>query len=177
MIVPAWQGNWEKRIYDRLFQLDFASLTAFADRRPIATLERLAQELGPGSDVAPVQLEWLLRHEAREAGRVHRFARGVLVRQMHEYFPRGWMRADRPSPGPSSPNEWCRASLYATWCGRVGEEYDAPAERVWDSLQEIAAVGWLPVNPDDPIIVQAFREGQFPEDADPDKKGEPRGLA
>jgi hypothetical protein len=177
MRVPAWEGNWEKRIYDRVFQRDFPSLTAFADSRPTATLKDLAEELASENDVAPGQLERLLRHEAQETRHVHRFARSALVRQMHEYFSQGWMRADKPSPGPSSPDEWCRASVYATWSGCVGEEYDAPTDRVWDSLKKIARVGWLPSGPDDPIIVQAFREGRFPEDADANKDGETGGPA
>jgi hypothetical protein len=175
MRIPAWQGNWEKRIYGRVFQRDFASLTAFADTRPTVTLEQLARELGPEKDIAPVQVEWLLLDEARKTGRGHRFARPALVRQVHEFFPQGWNRADRPSPGPSSPDEWCRVSVYSTWRGGAGlrEEYDAETDRVFDSLERIAPVGWLPSGPDDPIIVQAFREGRFPEDSDAGKPGGP----
>jgi hypothetical protein len=167
MKVPSWEGDWKNRIYDRVFQHDFRSLTSFADARPTATLEQLAQELGP--HVAPVQLEWLLRDEAKEDGRVHRFARSALARQVHECFPQGWMRGDRV--------DWYRASVYSDWRGCVGEEYNAPTNRVWDSLKKIAHVGWLPSGPDDPIIVQVFREGRFPEDADGNKGGEAGGPA
>jgi len=168
MRVPAWQGDWQKRIYDRVVERDFPSLTAFAESRPTATLMQLAEELG-AEDIAVVQLESLLRHEARETRRVHRFARSAIVRQIHEYFPRGWMRADRPSPGPSSPNEWCRVSVYATWRGRLGEEFDSETDKVFGLLEKTAPVGWLPSGPDDPIIVQAFKEGGFPEDVEPGK--------
>ncbi len=46
-----------------------------------------------------------------------------------------------------------------------------------ESLERIAAVGWLPSGADDPIIVQAFREGRFPEDTDARDKGETGGPA
>jgi hypothetical protein len=166
MRVPAWQGDWETRIYDRVRQLDFATLTAFADARPTATLEQLARELGPEKDIAPVQVEWLLRHEAQETQRVHRFARSALVRQVHEVFPRGWMRGERA--------EWNRILVGAEWITALGEERRAAAERVWDSLMKIASIGWLPSSPDDPILVQAFREGRFQEDG-PGEKGETGG--
>ncbi len=175
MRVPAWQGDWEKRINERVLQRGFHSVTAFADSRPTATLMQLADELGPRDDVAAFQLECLLRDEARQAKQVHRFARATLVRKIHEYFPQGWMRADRPSPGPSSPNEWCRASVFAEWSTGIGEEHDAATDRVWDSLKKTAPVGWLPMGPDDPIIIQAFREGQFPEDSDGGQRGETGG--
>jgi hypothetical protein len=85
------------------------------------------------------------------------------------------MRANTPSPGPSSPNEWCRTSVYATWRGRLGEEYDAETDRVFDTLERIAPLGWLPAGPDDPIIEQAFKEGGFPGDAEPGGRGERGG--
>jgi hypothetical protein len=147
-----------------VFQRDFRSVTAFADSRPTDTLKQLSEELASENDVAG-QLESLLRYEAQETGRVHRFARSALARQVHEHFPQGWMRGDRA--------DWYRASVYSDWRGCVGEEYNAPTDRVWDSLKKIARVGWLPSGPDDPIIVQAFREGRFPEDADAREMGGP----
>jgi hypothetical protein len=173
MTIPAWEGNWEKRIYDRVFERDFRDLTAFAEARPTATLMQLADELSSQDDIAPVQLERLLRDEALAAARVHRFARSALVRAIHEYFPQGWNRAIRPAPGPSSPEEWCRIRVYSTWRGGGGfrEEYDAETDKVFDALERIAPVGWLPSGPDDPIILHAFREGGFPEDGETSKVG------
>jgi hypothetical protein len=171
------QGDWRRRIIDRVFERNFKSLTVFADSLPTATLERLAQALGPEGDVVVAQLESLLREEAEESGRIHRFARSALVRQVHEHCPRGWNRADRPSPGPSSPDEWCRIRVYSTWCGRMGGELDTVADRVFDSLERIAPVGWLPSGPEDPIIIQAFREGRFPEDGDASGSGQTSGTA
>ena len=73
MSVPAWQGDWEKRIYDRVHQRDFPNLTAFSESRSTATLKQLARELAPENDIAAVQLEQLLRQEARAAGQLNRF--------------------------------------------------------------------------------------------------------
>jgi hypothetical protein len=177
MKIPAWQGNWEKRIYDRVFQRDFPTLTALADSRPTATLKELARDLGPEKDIAPIQVEWLLRHEAEQSRMFHRFARSVLVREIHAFFPQGWNRATRPAPGPSPPDEWCRAGIWADWVIGLGESHKTAAKRVWHSLERTAAVGWLPSGPDDPIIVQAFREGGFPEDGDATETGETNGPA
>jgi hypothetical protein len=156
MRVPAWQGDWEKRVYDRVSQRDFPSVTAFADSRPTASLKELAHELGRDKDVAALQLERLLRREARDTGRVHRFARAALVREIHEFFPRGWMRGERV--------DFSRASVWAKWISRLGDEHEAAADRVWESLERRVAEGWLPSGPDDPIILKAFQEGRFPED-------------
>ena len=175
MTIPAWEGNWEKRIHDRVFARDFRDLTAFAEARPTATLMQLADELGPQDDIAAVQLELLLRDEALAAARIHRFARSALVRKVHENFPRGWNRADTPSPGPSSPDEWCRASVWAEWVTWLGEEHKAAAKRVWHSLERHVSTGWLPSGPDDSIIVQAFREGGFPEDGEIRSGGDASG--
>jgi hypothetical protein len=159
MKVPAWQGDWEKRVYDRVLELDFSSVTAFADSRPTASLKELARELGRDKDVAALQLERLLRREARDTGRVHRFARAALVREVHEYFPQGWMRGETL--------DFNRASVWAEWVSRLGEEHRAAAESVWDRLKQHTPVGWLPSGPDDPIILKAFHEGRFPEDSQP----------
>jgi hypothetical protein len=55
----------------------------------------------------------------------------------------------------------------------LGQERKSAAARVWERLELHVAAGWLPSNPDDPAIVQAFREGGFPEDADPGRSKEP----
>ena len=163
MRIPAWEGDWQRRIYERVFQRDFPSVTAFADSRPTTTLKQLANDLSSDKDVAAIQLETLLRAEARKDGRVHRFARSALVREIHEYFPQGWMRRE--------PADFARASVYAKWCSRIGEEHDAATDSVWASLKKSAPVGWLPSGPDDSIILHAFREGGFPEDGETCKVG------
>jgi hypothetical protein len=155
----AWQGDWEKRIYERVHERDFSSLAAFSESRPTASLKQLARELGPENDIAAVQLEQLLRQEARSTGRINRFARSALVREVNEFFPDGWMRGDS--------TDFRRAGVWAKWIARLGEEHDAPADRVWHSLERAAPTGWLPSGPDDPIIVQVFKEGSFPEDVEP----------
>lgn len=168
MRIPSWEGNWERRIRDRVGERHFASVTAFAESRPTATLVELADELG-AEDVAAVQVEALLRDEARETSSIHRFARSMLVREVHHFFPDGWMRGDRV--------EWNRAGVWAKWVSRLGQEQKSAAERVWDSLESHVPLGWLPSGPDDPIIMQAFTEGGFPEDADPGGRGKAGGPA
>jgi hypothetical protein len=71
--------------------------------------------------------------------------------------------------------DFSRASVWAEWVSRLGEEHRAAAESVWDRLKRLASVGWLPMGVDDPIILEAFREGRFPEDSDASKSGETSG--
>ncbi|RYZ15535.1 MAG: NUDIX hydrolase, partial [Myxococcaceae bacterium] len=50
----AWQGNIKARLYERVRERGYESLTAFADARPAVPLYVLADELG--NDVAAVQV-------------------------------------------------------------------------------------------------------------------------
>lgn len=51
----SWQGNWKVRLYERVRERGYDSLTAFADARPTASLVELAEELGK-DDIAGVQV-------------------------------------------------------------------------------------------------------------------------
>jgi hypothetical protein len=41
-----WRGNWRVRLYERVRERGYDSLTAFANARPTASLVALAEELG-----------------------------------------------------------------------------------------------------------------------------------
>ncbi|KFE67263.1 hypothetical protein DB31_8616 [Hyalangium minutum] len=47
----AWQGQWKVRLYERLRERGYPTLTAFAEARPAIPLHVLAEELGE-DDVA-----------------------------------------------------------------------------------------------------------------------------
>src|SRR5687767_917240 len=88
----AWQGNWKARLYERVRERGYDSLTAFAEARPAVPLYVLADELGK-DDVAAVQLLGGLHDEAERRKQVTRFVRDMLVREMSEGLPDGWPAA------------------------------------------------------------------------------------
>ncbi|CAM4456747.1 Conserved uncharacterized protein [Corallococcus exiguus] len=51
----SWQGNWRVRLYERVRERGYDSLTAFAEARPTASLVELADELGE-DDIAGAQV-------------------------------------------------------------------------------------------------------------------------
>jgi hypothetical protein len=84
-----WQGNWVVRLYERVRERGYDSLTAFADERPTASLVDLAKELGK-DDIAGVQVLRGLLAEAERRKQVTRFVRDVFVRLWSQSVPDGW---------------------------------------------------------------------------------------
>src|SRR3954466_15767828 len=85
----SWQGNWKARLYERVRERGYDSLTAFAEARPAVPLYLLAEELGK-DDVAGVQVLSGLQAEAEQRKQVTRFVRDVLVRLLSQSLPTGW---------------------------------------------------------------------------------------
>ncbi|AKF80532.1 hypothetical protein MFUL124B02_12995 [Myxococcus fulvus 124B02] len=85
----SWQGNWIARLYERVRERGYDSVTAFAEARPTASLVALAEELGP-DDIAGVQVFKGLVAEAERSRKLTRLARGQLVRELSEALPNGW---------------------------------------------------------------------------------------
>ena len=153
MREQTWQGDWLARIHQRVNALGFRSVAAFADTRPKATLMQLAAELG--GDVAAIQVEGALRHEAERTGPIESFARDLLVRYIHNDLPMGWRIGDR--------FDFDRAGVFANWSAGVEGLLDKPNRKTaWGLLKEAdIPAGWLPEGPDDPFIVQAFAGVRF----------------
>ena len=153
MSTQTWQSDWPFRIYSRLEELGFHSLSEFLDSRPGDTLIAIADELG--TDVAAVQLEALWYREASERGQIARFLSSLLVRCIRRALPDGWSRGDR--------FEFKLAGAFASWA-RVVDEILSDDERdaVHDALCEMSpAEGWLPVYPHDRIttaLVKAIED-------------------
>ncbi|NPC70388.1 NUDIX hydrolase [Corallococcus exiguus] len=85
----SWQGNWRVRLYERVRERGYNSLTAFAEARPAVSLNQLAEELGK-DDIAGVQVLSGLHAAAEQRKQVTRFVRDVLVRELSESLPQGW---------------------------------------------------------------------------------------
>ena len=147
----AWRGDWHFRMKEILAGRGFNSLTAFARSRPTATLKALADEIGIG-DVAPIQVQWVLVEEAREAGTLEECARDLLVRQLRAVAA-GW-----PAERGYRPQTNVRDQLIA-WQGSLQDEhYDSALAMVTRALLDATdiPVGWQPNGPDDPIVTAHF---------------------
>jgi len=154
--LNPWDGDWEGRIYARVRAQDYSSVTGFADARPTATYGELARELG--DDVAVVQLETLLRDEAKKGRFTERFARTSLVRLLREHCSDGW--------GSGAAFAFRAARAFASWVSTLGDEYESAAERTWRLLKaRPPAEGWCPDDPDDSLLKAVFAEAFFGEEA------------
>src|SRR5687767_5235520 len=85
----SWQGNWKVRLYERVRERGYDSLTVFAEARPTASLGALAEELGE-DDVNAVQVFSGLVAEAERNNQLTRLVRGQFVRELYECLPDGW---------------------------------------------------------------------------------------
>ncbi len=152
MGAGAWQGDWVARLYERVKQLGFDSVSSFAASMPGATLFDLADTLG--GDVAAIQIERVMHAEAEDAATIEAFAKDMLVRQLRERLPKGW------GIGSNFVSE--AAGAWAAWKGMLDEKFGPAAVQMWHWLKaaEIPA-GWLPEGPNDPIIERAFAEVRF----------------
>lgn len=154
--MNAWQGDWLARLYRRVQERGFPSVTAFAASMPHATLLDLSDVLG--QDVAAVQIERALHAEAEDSGNLEYFAKDVLVREIRQWLGAGWRI------GSNFESE--AAGAWADWKSCLDERFAAAAVRLWHWLKaaDIPA-GWLPEGPSDPIIERAFAETRFGADA------------
>ncbi|ATB50419.1 NUDIX hydrolase [Corallococcus macrosporus] len=141
----AWQGNIKARLYERVRERGYDSLTAFAEARPAVPLYVLADELG--NDVAAVQVLSGLLYEAERHKRVTRFVRDVLVRELSERFPDGW---------PDTLDDATRGEValaLGAWTAYTPETHK---ERVRQARAVLRATpplaGWRPLGPDDELL-------------------------
>jgi len=81
--------EWTEALSRALESRGFASLSAYADSRPEASLAELAADLG-GPDAAPTALEQRLIEEAEATGKMERCARSLLARDLRQELSEGW---------------------------------------------------------------------------------------
>jgi hypothetical protein len=143
----SWEGNWKARLYERVRERGFASLTAFAEAHPAIPLHVLAEKLG-ADDVAGVQVLSGLLAEAEQRKQVTRFERDVLVRMLSLSLPEGW---------PAVMDDRARfavAKALAMWTSFTPEAHQARADRVGDALLATPPPpGWRPLGPDDELLL------------------------
>jgi hypothetical protein len=143
----AWQGNVKARLYERVRERGYDSLTAFADARPAVPLHLLAKELGK-DDVAGVQVLRGLLAEAEQRKQVTRFVRDVLVRELAESLPDGWPAV------LDDANRGEVALALGTWTADTPETHKERVRRAGDALLATPPPpGWRPSGPDDELLL------------------------
>jgi hypothetical protein len=142
----AWQGNWKVRLYERVRERGYDSLTAFAEARPAVPLYALAEELGE-DDVVGVQVLSELLAEAEQRKQVTRFVRDVFVRLLAQSLPDGWPAV------MDDANRFKVAKALGSWSAYTPETHQARAEQVRAALRATPPPpGWRPLGPDDELL-------------------------
>jgi hypothetical protein len=142
----SWQGNWKVRLYERIRERGYDSLTAFAEARPAVPLYLLAEELGE-DDVAAVQVLSGLFAEAEQRKQVTRFVRDVLVRELSEGLPDGWPAV------LDDANRFEVAQAFGRWFAYTPETHKERTDQVMDALLATPPPpGWRPLSPDDELL-------------------------
>lgn len=143
----SWQGHWKVRLYERVRERGYDSLTAFAEARPTASLVELAEELGK-DDVAGVQVFSGLVAEAERGHQLTRLVRSQFVREMSEFLPNGcW---------PVVLDDDARlevAMMLGSWSAFTPETHLKRVEQARAALRAAPPPpGWRPLGPDDTLL-------------------------
>jgi hypothetical protein len=142
----SWDGNWKVRIYERVRERGYDSLTAFAEARPTVSLVELAEELGK-DDLAAVQVFSALVAEAERSHKVTRLVRGQLVRELSEQLPNGWPAV------LDDTNRFDVAHALARWGTYTPETHQKRVEQAKAALRATPPPsGWRPLGPDDELL-------------------------
>ncbi len=143
----SWEGNWKVRLYERVRERGYDSLTAFAEARPTASLVALAEELGD-DDINAVQVFSGLVAEAERSHQLTRLVRGQLVRELFNGLPNGWPAV------MDDANRFKVAKALGSWFGFTPESHEERAEQVMAALRTSPPPpGWRPLGPDDELLL------------------------
>jgi hypothetical protein len=141
-----WEGNWKSRLYERVRERGYESLTAFAEARPTASLVALAEELGE-DDITGVQVFSGLVAEAERSKRLTRLVRGQLVRELAESLPYGWPDV------MDDANRFKVAKALGLWSAYTPDSHEERVEQVRAALRTTPPPpGWRPLGPDDELL-------------------------
>jgi hypothetical protein len=142
----SWQGDWKVRLYQRVRERGYDSLTAFAEARPTASLVTLAEELGEGS-LNAVQVFSGLVAEAERSHQITRLVRAQLVRELSESLPNGWPAV------MDDESRFTVAMALGSWFGFTPETHKDRADQVMAALRaHPPPPGWRPLGPDDELL-------------------------
>jgi hypothetical protein len=152
--IGSRRAAWQDRLHELLSRSGYASVGAFADSNPLASLDQLADALSI-PDVTAVQLESEMLREALDAQQVARRARDLLSRKLST-LPGGW-------PGPQSTRSadqetQCMQALASWFPIGFAAEYQVSIIKVALELLSEPTLprGWRPTGPSDPLLVKLF---------------------
>lgn len=141
-----WDGNVRARLYERVRERGYDSLTGFAEAHPAVPLHVLADELGK-DDIAAVQVYSGLLAEAEERRQVARLVRDVLVRELSEDFQDGW-----PAVLDSDARMEVAIAL-GRWTAYAPESHKERVRQAGNALlASPPPAGWRPLGPDDELL-------------------------
>jgi hypothetical protein len=142
----SWEGNWKVRLYERVRERGYDSLTAFAEARPTASLVELAEALGQ-NDINAVQVFSGLVAEAERSHQLTRLARGQFVRELYECLPKGWPTV------MDDANRFKLAKALGSWFAFTPETHKERVDQASDALLATPPPpGWRPLGPDDELL-------------------------
>ena len=143
----SWDGNWKVRLYARVRERGYDSLTAFADAHPTVSLLALAEELGE-NDVNAVQVFSGLVAEAERSHQLTRLVRGQLVRELSQALPAGWPAV------LDDVNRFEVALALSRWGTFTPTTHEKRVDQVSDALLATPPPpGWRPLGPDDALLL------------------------
>jgi hypothetical protein len=141
-----WQGNWVVRLYERVRDRGYDSLTTFADAHPTMPLHLLAKELGK-DDIAGIQVLRGLLAEAERRKQVTRFVRDIFVRLWSQSVPDGWPAV------MDDDNRFNVAEALGRWSAYAPETHEEHVRKAGDALFATPPPpGWRPLGPDDELL-------------------------
>jgi len=155
MSKETWANNWKENVYNKVAALGFDDITAFATSVPSVPYRKLARKLG--DEIAPVQIEKLLREELIAKGNQNFFARDCLARYLAQYLPGGW--------AGNSTHDFYTARAFSAWSAALSldpnEMTREQTRRVWNNVHQIAAPGWNVAGAEDQVLLRAFEGLDF----------------
>jgi hypothetical protein len=155
MSKENWANDWKETIYHKVAALGFDDITAFATSAPGVPYRKLVRKLG--DEIAPVQIEKMLREELIAKGNQSFFARDCLARYLAQYLPGGW--------AANSTHDFYTARAFAAWSAALSLEPNEMTRentrRVWNIVHQIAAPGWNVAGAEDPVLIRAFEGLDF----------------
>ena len=161
---PAWLGDWQNRILERIREKGYKSYLDYLADRPGRTYDELSRELERDDDIAPVQLSVMHARLVEPGGRREAIL-DSLARSLRGALRKGW--------GLGRYWESDVAGQLAFWSvawGRAPELY-----ALEEALRSIPPEeGWIPKDGNDPVLREAARRAW--DASGPDLTGSDRGL-
>lgn len=146
-MIDIWSDGWRDRTYSMIKRLGFESVTSFLDHEPDKSFEDKSTELGLG-EIAPIQLQWLYRDEAKKNRQTKQYLAGSFVRYLARHIPNG-IRLH---------GEWPLNLALGSWAGSMDEEDQDRCAIIVKRFKDASLKlpdDWIPKS-DDPVVVKIF---------------------